>query len=76
MARLVKFERGQLDRFQLHDPIDAKYYVHEWDGRKMLQISTFGRTSRQIPGKVSQTIQMNEDAAKELYSLLKETFGF
>lgn len=76
MARLVEFERGQLNRFQLHDPIDAKYYVHEVDGRKLLQLSMFGRSSREIPGKVSQTIQLDEKAAKQLHDILKNTFGF
>ncbi|NYD80941.1 methionyl-tRNA formyltransferase [Brucella intermedia] len=76
MARLVEFERGQLNRFQLHDPIDAKYYIHEVDGRKLFQLSTFGRSSREMPGKLSQTIQLDENAAKQLYDILKATFGF
>lgn len=76
MARLQNFEKGNINRFQLHDPINATYYVNEVDGRKILQLSTFGRNSRKIPGKTSQTIQLDKSSAEKLYIILKETFGF
>ncbi|MCV3738238.1 methionyl-tRNA formyltransferase [Rhizobium sp. TRM96647] len=76
MARITKFQRGQMDRFQLHDEVDAKIFFHEYDGRKLLQISTYGRNSRQEVGKLSQAIQLDELAAMELFSMLKKEFGF
>ncbi|NGN40119.1 methionyl-tRNA formyltransferase [Mesorhizobium sp. CGMCC 1.15528] len=65
-----------MQRMQLHDAIEAKYYVQDYDGRKLLQISTFGRATRDIPGKVSQTIQLDEEAASHLFGILKKTFDF
>ena len=65
-----------MDRFQLHDEVDAKIFFHEYDGRKLLQISTYGRNSRQEVGKLSQAIQLDELAAMELFSMLKKEFGF
>ncbi|MGO7984530.1 hypothetical protein [Rhizobium leguminosarum] len=76
MARITKFELAKMQRFQLHDPIDAKIFAHEYDGRKLIQISTYGRVSRQEPGKLSQTIQLDEEAAGELFQILRREFGF
>jgi hypothetical protein len=76
MARIVKLERAEMNRFQLHDEVDAKIFIQDYDGRKLLQISTYGRDSRQDRGKLSQTVQFDEQAAGELFSLLKSEFGF
>lgn len=76
MARIIKLERGEMNRFQLHDEVDAKIFVQDYDGRKLLQISTYGRDSRQDRGKLSQTVQFDEKAASELFSILKSEFGF
>ena len=65
-----------MSRMRLHDTVDATYYTHDSDGRKLLQISTFGRPSRDLPGKLSQTIQLDEVAARQLFNILKSTFGF
>ena len=63
-----------MDRFQLHDPIEAKYYIHDRDDKRMLQISTFGRSSRQDTGKLSQTFQLDEVSGRQLYEILKRAF--
>ena len=76
MARIENFEKAEMQRMQLHDVVDAKYYVHEYDGRNLLQISTFGRPTRDIRGKLSQTIQLDSDAARQLFDILRENFGF
>ncbi|WP_160004772.1 methionyl-tRNA formyltransferase [Rhizobium sp. 18055] len=76
MARITKFELASMQRFQLHDPIDAKIFTHEYDGRRLVQISTYGRNSRQEHGKLSQTIQLDEEAARQLFELLGNQFGF
>ncbi|MBA8904087.1 MULTISPECIES: methionyl-tRNA formyltransferase [unclassified Phyllobacterium] len=75
MARITDFEKGQMDRFQLHDSIEAKYYIHEYDDKRVLQISTFGRSSRQDKGKLSQTFQLDEESGRQLYAILKQAFG-
>lgn len=76
MARIESFEKADMQRMQLHDVVDAKYYVQEYDGRNLLQISTFGRPTRDLPGKLSQTIQLDSKAAAQLFDILKNTFGF
>jgi hypothetical protein len=65
-----------MDRLQLHDEVEAKLFVQEYDGRKLLQISTYGRPDRQEVGKLSQAIQMDEEAARQLFEIMKVEFGF
>ncbi|MEW9615746.1 MULTISPECIES: hypothetical protein [unclassified Shinella] len=76
MARITHFQRDQMDRLQLHDEVDAKLFVQNYDGRKLVQISTYGRSSRQDVGKMSQTFQLDEEAARQLFGIMKAEFGF
>ena len=76
MARIVNFELGTMDRMQLHDPIEAKYFLHEYGNRKMLQISTYGRKDRKDQGKLSQTFQLDEKVAEQLFNIIRQHFDF
>jgi hypothetical protein len=58
MALIRKFKRKSMQRNSLHDEIEATYSVFERDGRVILQIDGYGRDSRQIPNKKSQSIQL------------------
>jgi hypothetical protein len=76
MARIEHFAEGNLQRMTLHDPIDATYFAYELDGRRLLQINTSGRKTRELPDKTSQSIQLDEASASQLFSILKNHFGF
>jgi len=76
MAMIKNFKVGSLSRNSIHDGIDATYSVFERDGRSFVQIDTHGRESREIPGKKSQTIQLDRDSGAALYSILKRAFRF
>jgi len=76
MALVRKFEERRMERNSLHREIGATYSVFGPDDKKILQIDTFGTDDRQIPGKKSQTIQLDEMGAKELYLIMKKHFGF
>ncbi|MGQ3214090.1 MAG: methionyl-tRNA formyltransferase [Shinella sp.] len=65
-----------MERLQLHGEVEAKLFVQDYDGRKLMQISTYGRPDRQDVGKLSQTIQLDEVAARELFEIMKAEFGF
>jgi hypothetical protein len=49
MALVREFHRGQIARNSRHEEIEATYHIFERDGRKLLQIDTFGRKSRAMP---------------------------
>ncbi|MFN3608297.1 MAG: methionyl-tRNA formyltransferase [Hyphomonas sp.] len=76
MALIRKLEQKHMDRNSIHEEIEASYTVFERDGRTFLQIDSYGRTDREIPGKKSQTIQLDEVGAAQLYSILESSFGF
>jgi len=65
-----------MERNSVHDEIDAKYAVFECDGRVFVQIDTFGRDTRDMPGKKSQTIQLDKEGAAALFNILKSAFHF
>jgi hypothetical protein len=74
MALIRTFTRKDRERASLHDEIEATYTTFERDGRMLFQIDTYGRKSRQVPGKQSQTLQLDEQAARELVNILKAAF--
>jgi hypothetical protein len=75
MALVKKFVHRSRDRISLHDEIEAKWSSFERDGRVILQIDTYGRKSRQEPGKQSQTIQLDREGAQALHAILQREFG-
>ena len=55
--------------------VTCRYLVDEIDGRKLLQLNTYGSEQREVPNKLSQTLQFDELAAKQLFNLLKREFS-
>ena len=76
MGLIRKFTQKHRDRVSLHDEIEATYLSFERDGRLILQIDTYGRNTRQVPGKQSQTVQLDRQGAEALYSILRREFHF
>ena len=76
MALIRHFEPKEMERNSIHDEIDASYTAFHMDGRTFIQIDSYGRSDRQIPGKKSQTIQLNEDSARQLFEILRREFRF
>jgi hypothetical protein len=76
MALIRRFERKEMERNSLHDEIGASYSVFERDGRVLLQIDSYGREKREIPGKKSQSIQLDRDGAFALFNILRREFHF
>jgi hypothetical protein len=74
MALIKTFTRKDRDRVTLHDEIEATYSTFERDGRVLMQIDTYGRKTRQVPGKQSQTIQLDKRGAETLFGILKREF--
>ena len=76
MALVRNFNRGNIQRNSIHDEIAATYHTFERDGRIVLQLDTFARKSREMPGKKSQTLQFDQVGAAALFQILKDEFGF
>ena len=52
----------------------CRYRVVSTEGGALLQFDTSGSEERQIPGKVSQSLQLDEERAKELVSIVTKVF--
>ena len=76
MALIRQFLPSTMTRNSVHDEIEAKYAVFEYDNRVFVQIDSFGRSTREIPGKKSQTIQLDKVSATQLYKILRDAFHF
>lgn len=75
MALIKSFDEKRMDRNSIHDPIGATYTAFERDGKKFLQIDSYGRSERQMPDKKSQSIQLDEKSARQLFDILGDVFS-
>ena len=70
------FERIEKERNSVYDKVAATYKTFTINENRYLQIDTYGRLTRKDKNKVSQSIQIDEGTAKELYDVLRKTFNF
>lgn len=54
--------------------VTCGYHVVTTRGGSLLQLDTYGSEDRQLPGKVSQSIQIDADAARALIGVLRTAF--
>jgi hypothetical protein len=74
-ALIVGFERVQPPRPALHGPVTARYSIlTDEDGRRCLQLDTYGSKSRQT-GHKSQTFRIDLEAARHLKRILENELG-
>jgi hypothetical protein len=67
--------KGFKNKHTIHKKTECTYYIVDAaDGKKYLQLETDGSADRQIPGKVSQSIQFSPEAIKQLRELLNREF--
>ena len=62
-------------RNTIHEKVHATYTVFEMDGEKYVQIDTYGRIDRENPEKISQSFQLDKQAARFLIDILNEEFA-
>ena len=78
MAQLdiEKIERLNKDRNTVHEKVYTTYSTFNSCGKHYVQIDTYGRSDREMQGKISQSIQLDESSAKYLFDLLKKEYNF
>ena len=76
MAQINAATMDRLDkqRNSVHEEAPATYTVFSENGETYFQIDTYGRTDREHPEKISQSIQLNKDSARRIAKLLIDTF--
>src|SRR3982750_920504 len=75
MALVTAFEPNSKDRQSVHGPTRCLYAIVLGSaGERYLQLDTVGSEDREIPDKVSQSIQFDRQAAGQLLQPLPRTF--
>jgi hypothetical protein len=74
MALISSFVHKPNARAAFRTEVECGWVVGEHDGRPVLHLETYGSSSRSIPGKVSQSIELDEGAARELMTILRGAF--
>jgi len=72
---LHSIERIDKTRNTIHEKVHASYTVFEKDGRKYVQFDTYGRSDRENPDKISQSLQFDEETARYVIKLLLNEFS-
>lgn len=71
---LRNLQRIEKNKNTVHEKVRATYTVFQADGEKYVQLDTYGRIGRENPEKISQSIQLDSEAAKFLVDILKHEF--
>lgn len=68
MALITKDNIKKLDkdRNSVHSKVRATYTTFTSDGKKYFQIDTYGSPTREMKNKISQSIQVDKEMAKEM----------
>jgi hypothetical protein len=74
MALISSIEVVPKERQQVHRPTRCHASIVESDGKKYVQLDTYGSSDREFTDKVSQSIQFDEAAAAQLLELIRTTF--
>jgi hypothetical protein len=72
MALVTNLQEGFKNRHTIHKQTECSYFVVYDGNKKYLQLETSGSEDRQIPGKVSQSIQFSPEAIKQLKEILNK----
>ncbi|WP_052951851.1 hypothetical protein [Devosia soli] len=75
MALVREFKKLDGERYQLHEEVEARYATFDRDGKGFVQINTYGRADRELPGKLSQSIQLDRQGAEALVAILRKAFA-
>ena len=74
MAMIGKFNDVSSDVQRRHEAGTCGYRTFADDGGTILQLDTYGSETRAIPDKISQSIQLDLDAARQLHAIIEAAF--
>lgn len=65
----------KVNKTRVHDDVEWTYTVFKDDKlNTILQIDTYGKGSRKMQGRISQSIQMDKESAQYIKSIIESTF--
>lgn len=72
---LKHIEKIEKERNTIHEKVHTTYTVFEIGNEKFIQFDTYGKTSREHPEKISQSLQLDKETAEFLVDLLTDAFN-
>ncbi|MBU5615412.1 hypothetical protein [Geomonas azotofigens] len=66
MAIVTELIHQPLERESRHTEVACTYAVIETDGKKFLQLDTYGSAQREIKGKKSQSVRLSPEAIAQI----------
>jgi hypothetical protein len=74
MALIRGFEHRPGGRIAFRTEVECGWRVADPDGRRLLHLETYGSRDRDIPGKVSQSLELDAAGARDLMHIIREAF--
>lgn len=74
MALIKEFQQVPSDTQKIHGPVTCGYRTFTIEGRRVLQLDTYGSADREIPNKISQSVQLDTEGARTLIDIITEAF--
>lgn len=74
VALIREFQPVVAEKCGLHKPVSCGWRKFQAGDETILQLDTYGSSERQIPNKVSQSIQLDREGAAQLAGLIRDTF--
>jgi hypothetical protein len=75
MAIINKLEEAKLEKIGTHTEANCTYSIIKFEGKRFLQIDTYGSPTRQIKDKKSQSMRFSEKAINQLKTILQSNFS-
>ena len=72
---LSNYKKIDKDRNNVQEKVYWTYAEFSMNGQQYFQIDTYGKHSREMPGKISQSLQFDSESAKLLVNLLIDKFN-
>ena len=74
MAFITKFSRAIVDHGKRHTECECGWSMAARNGAVVLQLDTYGSSSRASAPKVSQSLQIDEAGAEQLLRVIRSVF--
>jgi hypothetical protein len=71
LALITEFKPSAAERNSVHKPVSCGWRTFQVGNSRFLQPDTYGSQDREIPDKVSQSIQLDLHAAAKMMSLIR-----
>jgi hypothetical protein len=72
---LEKIKKLEKQRNTIHQDVNTTFTTFEVDGEKYFQIDTYGKINRDMPEKISQSLQFNKKSAQYFINLMAKEFN-